>query len=92
MKNPNILFTSPGMAELCDREIPDLREGEVLIRAERTAISAGTERANLLGDPNVSISAAGQVKFPRQSGYSAAGIVVAVGEGVTSLRVGDRVA
>ena len=92
MKNPNIIFTAPGVAELCECEIPELRAGEVLIRAERTAVSAGTERANLLGDPNVSISAAGAVKFPRQSGYSAAGVVVALGEGVTSLRVGDRVA
>lgn len=92
MKNPNILFTAPGVAELCDCEIPAPRAGEVLIRAERTAVSAGTERANLLGDPNISISAKGEVKFPRQVGYSAAGIVVAVGEGVTSLAVGDRVA
>ncbi len=92
MKNPNILFTAPGVAALCDREIPEVRAGEVLIRAERTAISAGTERANLLGDPNISIAAKGEVKFPRQMGYSAAGVVVAVGEGVTAFRPGDRVA
>ncbi len=92
MTNPGIIFIAPGVAELREGEIPTLRAGEVLIRAERTAISAGTERANLLGDPNVSISSKGEVKFPRQSGYSASGVVAAVGEGVTSLRVGDRVA
>ena len=92
MTNPGILFTAPGVAELCEGEIPELHAGEVLIRTERTAISAGTERANLLGDPNVSIATKGEVKFPRQSGYSASGLVVAVGEGVTSLCVGDRVA
>ena len=92
MTNPSILFTAPGVVELCECEIPALRAGEVLIRAERTTISAGTERANLLGDPNVSIAAKGEVKFPRRSGYSASGVVVAVGEGVSSLHVGDRVA
>ena len=91
MTNRSILFTAPGIAELVDREIPEIRDDEVLVKILRTTISAGTERANLLGDQNVNWKGA-EVPFPRRSGYSATGIVEAVGKSVTSVSVGDRVA
>ncbi len=92
MKNPNIVFTSPCVAELVDREIPTATPGKVVVKIAVTTISAGTERANLVGDANVGGANAPSVKFPRQSGYSAGATVVAVGEGVTRVKVGDRVA
>lgn len=93
MKNPNIVFTAPCVAELVDKEIErELGASDVLIRIMTTTVSAGTERANLIGDPNVAGKSPGCVKFPRQAGYSAGGVVVAVGEGVTRVKVGDRVA
>ena len=93
MKNPNIVFTAPCVAELVDKEMGrDLGTNDVLIKIVTTTVSAGTERANLVGDPNVSGKSAAHVKFPRQLGYSAAGVVAAVGEGVTRVKVGDRVA
>ncbi len=93
MTNPNILFTAPGIAELVDMEMPSAPTGtEVLVRLAYSTVSSGTERANLIGDPNVSIYGKGEVVFPRQCGYSSAGEVIAVGEGVKNFKVGDRVA
>jgi len=67
----------------------------VLVRVVRSCISSGTERANLIGVPDGGVgifSTATTTTWPRQSGYSSAGVVVALGEGVSSLNVGDRVA
>ncbi len=92
MKNPNIVFTAPCIAELLDKEIPSPKADEVLVEIAITTVSAGTERANLIGDANVQGTNAPNVTFPRQSGYSAGAIVKAVGEDVTRVKVGDRVA
>lgn len=88
----SILFTAPGVAELVEENKPVASEGEVLVRLLRSTVSAGTERANLVGDPNVSPVKGAAVIFPRRSGYSSVGIVEGVGKGVTSVAVGDRVA
>jgi len=95
MENANIVFTSAGIAELVDKPKPVPRAGEVLVRLVRSCISSGTERANLIGVPDGGVgifSTADTTTWPRQSGYSSAGVVEALGEGVTSLVVGDRVA
>ena len=36
MKNPNIVFTSPGVAELVDRPMPEPRAGEVRVKVVMT--------------------------------------------------------
>ncbi|MBE6607253.1 MAG: theronine dehydrogenase [Ruminococcaceae bacterium] len=92
MKTKSIIFSAPGKAELIEQEIPTPGKGEVIVRIEVTSVSSGTERANVSGDANVSIGKNDVVKFPRQSGYSSAGIVEAVGEDVTNVKAGDRVA
>lgn len=92
MNSRNIVFTKPCVAELLCEEMGELRAGYVRIKILRTTISPGTERANLIGDPNVAGKNAPQVKFPRRLGYSASGVVYAVGEGVESVKVGDLVA
>lgn len=94
MTNPNIIFTAPNVAEVIDKPMPEPGPGQVLVRTARTCISSGTERANLIGDPMVGIDVkdGAPAVFPRQAGYSAAGVVEAVGEGVKSVRPGDRVA
>ena len=92
MKNDQILFTAPGIAELVPTEIPVPDSGKVLVRSVRDTISPGTERANLIGDPNINYTKPGSVVFPRQAGYSISGVVEAVGSGVTTVQVGDRVA
>ena len=94
MTNPNIVFTAPNVAEVIDKPVPAPGPGQVLIRTVRTCISSGTERANLIGDPMVgtNVKDGAPAIFPRQAGYSASGIVEAVGEGVASVKPGDRVA
>lgn len=92
MQNKSIVFTAPYVAELLDEEITSPNAGWVQVKLCYSTISSGTERANLLGDPNVATVGAPQVVFPRRCGYSSAGIVTAVGEGVQDLQPGDRVA
>ena len=92
MNNKKIVFTSPCVAELLDAKMPEIRADEVLVEIAMSTISSGTERANLVGDPNINSTKGPEVKFPRSAGYSTSGTVVAVGEDVTRLKVGDRVA
>lgn len=93
MQNKQIVFTAPGKAELLNKEIPTPGAGKVLVRLVRSTISSGTERANIAGEVNVSREITdGKAHFPRYAGYSSAGVVVAVGEGVTVAKPGDRVA
>ncbi len=89
MKAKNIVFTAPMKAELLERELPDeVGPGKVLVRTAVSTVSPGTERAVITDSPN----AGGYVEhvFPRRSGYSSAGYVEKVGEGVKGLQPGDR--
>ena len=79
-----IVVESPGQAVLRPFEVPSPRAGEVLLENHYTVVSAGTERANLVGLPNTSGS------FPYQPGYCGVGRVIAVGDGVTNVQVGER--
>ncbi len=83
-----IVFTKKDTAELLNVEEPEVRWGCVKIKTAYTSISCGTERANIIGER----SGYTEVTWPRYSGYSCAGVVVEVGEGVTEFSVGDRVA
>ena len=87
-----IVFTKPCVAELLEKEIDAPKSNEVQVRLAVSTISSGTERANLIGDPNIDIVGSGSVIFPRTAGYSSSGVVEAVGEGVTEFKVGDKVA
>ena len=91
MKSRQIVFTKPCVAELLEKEIEAPGADEVQIRLAVSSISSGTERANLVGDPNVSPNG-GPVQFPRILGYSSSGVVEKLGENVTEFKVGDRVA
>lgn len=80
--NPNIVFTSAGVAELIDRPMPDPKSGEVLVRVVRSCISSGTERANLIGVPDGGVGIFGTATtttWPRQCGYSTSGVVEKLG-------------
>ena len=83
-----ILFEAAGRAVLQEVEITPPGPGQVLIENAYTVVSAGTERANLMQLPNTVTAENG---FPHAPGYAGAGRVIAVGEGVTELGVGDRV-
>ncbi len=93
MKTKQIVFTAPGIAALLEKEIPAPAAGEVQVEIAVTSISSGTERANLNGEVNISVARTEtEAVFPRTVGYSSAGTVIAVGEGVSHIKVGDRVA
>ena len=92
MKNRAIVFTEPCVAKLLEEEIASPKPDHVQVKIFVSTVSSGTERANLIGDPNVGWDIGPTVHFPRRSGYSSAGIVTAVGENVTDLKPGDRVA
>lgn len=88
-----ILFTEPGVARLCEYTLEAPQKNEVQVKLMISSISSGTERANLLGDRNVSPHCQEMDPvFPRSGGYSSSGIITAVGEDVCDLKPGDRVA
>jgi len=90
MKSKGIVFVAPGVSEIEELEVKSPEAGEVLVKLVRSTVSAGTERANLLGMPNTGASSVTH-GYPIRIGYSGAGVVEAVGEGVERVKVGDRV-
>lgn len=94
MKSRNIVFTEINKAELLTEEVRLPEKNEILVQTCVSSISSGTERANLSGSRTVAwnVPEAPEAIFPRSGGYSAAGIVVQVGEEVTKFKPGDRVA
>ena len=81
MSNKGIYFVASGVAELRDKGMPDISDkpGYIIVKTMVSSVSAGTERANLLGDPS---NSAGTMRFPCQLGYSLSGVVVKVGDRV----------
>ncbi len=80
-----VVVESVGQAVLKPFEVPQPKPGEVLLENDYTVVSAGTERANLMGLPNTSLT------FPYYPGYCGIGRVIALGDGVTNLALGERV-
>jgi 2-desacetyl-2-hydroxyethyl bacteriochlorophyllide A dehydrogenase len=71
-------------------DVPEPGPGEVLVRVNRTQVSAGSEKGRFRGasapDPKIPL---GYWVIP--PGYTAAGRVQAVGPGVEGFEIGDRV-
>ena len=86
-----IAFVRPNTAELLDVEKKTPEVNEVCVKMCYTAISAGTEKANVTGDPNTGGSRSAQRPWPRVLGYSGSGIVECIGANVEGLKPGDRV-
>lgn len=80
-----------GRIGLIEEEVPPVRPGAVLVEVHASLVSPGTELSGWRGlrqkieNPDPSAP-------PRPFGYANAGVVLEVGEGVTELRPGDRVA
>jgi 2-desacetyl-2-hydroxyethyl bacteriochlorophyllide A dehydrogenase len=90
--NPAVVFPKPNEVVFEDRPVPSPGPGQVLLRTRRTLISTGTELTILSGDFPPDSRWSSYAQFPFTAGYSAAGEVVEVGPGVTTLAPGDRVA
>lgn len=91
--NKQILFTEINTAALVEVEEKAVSENDVVVKTMYSSISCGTERANIMGNPNITpYSDKEKVSFPRCSGYSSSGIVIGKGENVKSVNVGDKVA
>ena len=81
-----IIIPAKGRAEVIEEELDttNLQPNEAIIQAEATMISAGTELSRVF-----------EIKkgftYPVRPGYSAVGKLLAKGEGLTDLQVGDRV-
>ena len=94
MKAKQIIFVEPNKASLLDCEVAKPTENQVLVKTAFSTISAGTERANLIGDVNISpnsLPTSNIPVFPRTVGYSYSGVVEEVGKNVTRFKKGDRV-
>src|SRR5215472_11212389 len=92
MKARQAVVTEPFHVAVREVELPPPAPNQVLVAAEVSAVSAGTELAVYTGthqwlkDPTLP-----DWKFPFRSGYSAAGVVAAVGAEVQGIKPGDRV-
>jgi 2-desacetyl-2-hydroxyethyl bacteriochlorophyllide A dehydrogenase len=90
-----VRFAAPYRVDLADVAVPDLESGDVLVRAEFSGISGGTEMLAYRGELDATIpkdetlgTLAGSFEYPFTYGYSAVGTVEA---SKSHLREGDRV-
>ena len=88
-------FAAPYRVELEEVAVPEPRPGHVLVRAEFSGISGGTEMLAYRGELDSSLpldetlgALAGSFQYPFAYGYSVVGVVESSG---TDLREGERV-
>jgi 2-desacetyl-2-hydroxyethyl bacteriochlorophyllide A dehydrogenase len=84
-----IVFTGPRNVAVEKFEIAAPSENEILVESLYTTVSPGTERANLLAQPNTLTHAHG---FPFYPGYSSIGRIIAVGSNVRDYWIGQIIA
>jgi len=83
VKNKQIIFTEKNTAALLEVPYKSPEYGEVVVETEYSTVSCGTEKANIIGIVG---------DFPiKYLGYSSSGTVVAKGDGVNDIEVGDKV-
>lgn len=91
MKTHMLVFVAPAKVEIHEEELPPLSEGEVLIQAVLSAISAGTEMLVYRGqfprsmpvDSTIS-GMANEFQYPLKYGYCLVGRVIEVGPKVSA--------
>ncbi|MBL8993983.1 MAG: alcohol dehydrogenase catalytic domain-containing protein [Spirochaetia bacterium] len=94
MKTKAVVFESPREVSFREIEVPELGEGEVLVRTRYSLISNGTESSFLRGERigGDTPSVPGQVlPFPQVPGYQRVGVVEAIGKSVRRFKIGDTV-
>lgn len=92
MRARQAVIGKPFQVEVREVDLPDPGPRQILVETHVSAVSPGTELAvytgthQWLSDPSMP-----DWKFPFRAGYSAAGIVLAVGTEVSGCKAGDRV-
>jgi 2-desacetyl-2-hydroxyethyl bacteriochlorophyllide A dehydrogenase len=92
MQSLNIVFTDKNRVEVCEEPVPPLGHDQILVKTQKSLISTGTECICLKGEFDPGTIWESWVKYPFAPGYSTTGCVLEVADGVTTHRVGDRVA
>jgi threonine dehydrogenase-like Zn-dependent dehydrogenase len=80
-----------GHIRLIEQGVPELKPGTIAVEVQASLVSPGTEVGGWRGLAGKRKSPEADMK-PRPFGYSNAGIVLEIGEGVTRFNPGDRVA
>jgi 2-desacetyl-2-hydroxyethyl bacteriochlorophyllide A dehydrogenase len=92
MKARQAVIVKPFEVAVREVDLPAPAENQILVETHVSAVSPGTELAVYTGthqwllDPNLP-----DWKFPFRSGYSAAGVIAAVGAKITGWQPGERV-
>lgn len=88
----HVVFTGPLKVELLQRDVIELKPNEVLIQSRLTMISTGTELTVLRGNHTPESHWDKAFTFPWDAGYCNVGEVLEIGNAVSRLKIGDRVA
>lgn len=80
-----------GHINLIEEDIPPVRPGTVLVEVHNSLVSPGTELKGWHGLRKQLENPSSNIK-PKPFGYSNAGVLLEVGDGVEEFKVGDRVA
>lgn len=86
-----IVFARPGQVAVIDAEVPEPGPNEVLVKTAFSGVSQGTERWLLTGK-HKGLDPAVPDNYPFFPGYQASGVVERVGNAVTRVKAGDKVA
>lgn len=86
-----IVFPEPHVVDVLEESVDLPAPGQILCRARKSLLSTGTETYCLRGDFDAGTNWGEWVQYPFRPGYSMAAEVVAVGQGVTSVKEGQRV-
>lgn len=94
----SLYFSEPGSVSITERPIPTPDDDQLLVRAERSAISSGTELLIYRGEADETVQADetidaldGTLSYPLQYGYATVGRVAATGAAVDDEWEGRRV-
>lgn len=86
-----VLCEAPQQVVVKEEPLPALGAGTFLVRGKFSAISTGTELTHVMADFPPDSVWARITRYPHRLGYSHVGEVIAVGEGVDEVQIGDRV-
>lgn len=87
MQARSLLLTAPRQLEWVTETLPALQPDEILVQTTTGAISIGAELAQFRGTYRGSHAS----HFPRMTGYESVGSILACGEAVQNLHVGQRI-